>query len=86
MNRRTFLKWFGASAVVAATTDPMELLEGLAKEEVVVTPEKVFTGKGITDFSRLTAIMRENILPNVSDAITRETPTLQRILRENSKA
>lgn len=35
MNRRTFLKWFGASTVVAATTDPMKLLEGL-EEEVIV--------------------------------------------------
>ena len=29
MNRRSFLKWFGASAAVAATTNPLELLEGM---------------------------------------------------------
>jgi len=35
MNRRTFLKWLGATGVVAATTDPLELLAGSPETEDV---------------------------------------------------
>ena len=71
MNRRSFLKWFGAGALVAATTDPVKLLEGLAEpmpviNEVALSP----TVGGVTDFSRLTAITREHILPSVSEQMT----------------
>ena len=71
MNRRSFLKWFGASTLVAATTDPVKLLEGLAETPTSsVTSEVVDMDASLIEWDRLTAITREHILPSVSEQMT----------------
>ena len=60
MNRRTFLKWLGASGVVAATTDPLELLEGakvepVTEDNIASVRSKYVPFQGYGHFIELTA-------------------------------